>query len=245
MNREKHAAIFTRMLAIREIANARQIRKLFIAEGNAIYEEFLKNGESAVDKIITADEGNLFKLLGGIYKEATHSFADYTLEQLGEKPLQKKGFHFSNFLDITTSFIHTEGLKRSKTIANTTRTIVTRVVKQGQSDGLGQEAIAKNIRDKYQSMSAWRSATIARTETHNAATFGSQAIAEQSDTELIREWVAVDDSRTREWHADANGQQQAMDEPFDVDGEEIDRPGEGSPENSINCRCSLIYIPRY
>lgn len=245
MNRDKHAAIFTRMLAIREVAAARKIKKLFIAQGNSIYKDFLKSGEHVIDKIIDADEIKWNKLLAAFYRESIHGFADYTLEQLGEKPLKQKGFHLNNFLDITTSFIHREALARSKTISHTGRKIITRVLKQGQEDGLGQEEIAKNIREKYSSMSVWRSATIARTEIHNAATFGSQTIAEQSDTELIREWVAVDDERTREWHADVNGDQRAMDEPFDVDGEQIDRPGEGSPENSINCRCSLIYIPKY
>lgn len=244
MNRERHAAIFTRMMAIREVAAARKIKKLFISQGNEIYREFLKSGESAIEKLIVSDEGKWHKLLAAFYTEATRSFADYTLEQIGEKPLAKKGIHLNNFLDITTSFIHREALVRSKTISNTTKKIITKVLTEGQEDGLGQEKIAKNIRDKYSSMSQWRSATIARTEIHNAATFGSQAIAEQSDTELIREWVAVDDERTREAHADADGQQQDMDSPFDVDGEFVDRPGEGSPENSINCRCSLIYIPK-
>lgn len=245
MLREKHAAIFVRMMAIREIAAARKLNRWFKSQGDLIYKEFLKSGEHVIDKVIDADEGSLNKLLAGFYFEASRSFADYTLEQIGEKPLGKKGIHLNNFLDITTSFIRRECLVRSKIISNTSRKIITRVLANANDQGLGQEPTAKLIREKYKTMSKWRSATIARTEIHNAATFGSQTIAEQSDTELTREWVAVDDSRTREWHADANGQQRSLDDPFDVDGEEVDRPGEGSPENSINCRCSLLYIPKF
>lgn len=50
------------------------------------------------------------------------------------------------------------------------------------------------------------------------------------------------DTRTREAHFAADGQVVALDQPFVVDGEELDYPGDpnGSGDNVINCRCSFV-----
>jgi len=60
---------------------------------------------------------------------------------------------------------------------------------------------------------------------------------------LTKTWVAVMDEVTREGHAEADGQTVGIEEMFDIDGEELDFPGDdaGSPENVINCRCSTVY----
>jgi len=56
---------------------------------------------------------------------------------------------------------------------------------------------------------------------------------------VYREWRAQADSRVRDAHADAHGQEKILGKPFIVDGEELMYPGDpgGSPENIINCRC--------
>lgn len=52
-------------------------------------------------------------------------------------------------------------------------------------------------------------------------------------------WNSMNDDRTREAHADADGQEQPVGTPFDVMGEQLMYPGDpdGSDENTINCRC--------
>jgi len=54
-------------------------------------------------------------------------------------------------------------------------------------------------------------------------------------------WVATNDNRTREEHAEADGQEVPYDEPFDVGGEELMYPADpnGSDWNIINCRCTM------
>lgn len=60
---------------------------------------------------------------------------------------------------------------------------------------------------------------------------------------MSKRWEAVMDDKTRDAHAEADGQEVGLLEPFNVDGEELLYPGdpEGSPENIINCRCSVNY----
>jgi Phage Mu protein F like protein len=59
---------------------------------------------------------------------------------------------------------------------------------------------------------------------------------------LLKEWVAVEDNRTRPAHTEADGQTVGSDEPFTVDDEAMMYPGDpaGSSGNTANCRCVLL-----
>jgi SPP1 gp7 family putative phage head morphogenesis protein len=241
MDRQRHAAIYIRLMATKEIGMAKRNKKLLVSQGKKISDGFAKGGEHALEVVLNETEILWRRNLIAQYDETIKQFSAYTLEQINE---QRKKFNENIFSRLVSHFIHSQALVHAKQINHTTRKIIKRVIQHGQDEGLGNEEIARNIKKKVSDLSDFRARTIARTETHNAATYASQTAAENSEQELIREWVAVEDKRTREEHADANGQMKEMDQPFDVGGEQIDRPGEGSPENSINCRCSLIYIPK-
>lgn len=60
---------------------------------------------------------------------------------------------------------------------------------------------------------------------------------------LYKEWVATNDSRTRPAHRMASGQIVPRTQPFVVDGEMMNYPGDpnGSAGNVINCRCTVRY----
>jgi SPP1 gp7 family putative phage head morphogenesis protein len=91
-----------------------------------------------------------------------------------------------------------------------------------------------------------RATTIARTEVVSASNRAGHEAAgalQDSGTQLEKVWLATEDARTRDDHADADGQTVGYDEPFVVGGEECDYPGDPSlsPEQSVNCRCTCIY----
>ena len=55
-------------------------------------------------------------------------------------------------------------------------------------------------------------------------------------------WIATEDNRTREWHADMDGQEVDNDEMFiDGNGNELEYPGDpnAEPETVYNCRCTM------
>lgn len=58
-------------------------------------------------------------------------------------------------------------------------------------------------------------------------------------------WVAILDRKTRISHALADGQERNINEPFDVMGQKLKRPGDTSlgatAANVMECRCSVIY----
>ncbi len=131
-------------------------------------------------------------------------------------------------------------------ISNTTKAKVERVVRQSAKEGLSEQDTAKLMREKIGgSMGAARARTIARTETHSASQDAAFEVVQASGIEATKEWVAVEDDRTREDHAAANGQEVAMHERFEIGDDELLYPGDpsGMPEEIINCRCVCVYNP--
>lgn len=88
---------------------------------------------------------------------------------------------------------------------------------------------------------ATRAARTAVTGAENAGRTESYKRAEQLGINLIREWVATGDARTRDSHAAASGQQRSANEAFDIGGEKLMYPADphGSPAETYNCRCTL------
>lgn len=83
-------------------------------------------------------------------------------------------------------------------------------------------------------LAAPRAEVIARTETALAMNTGSIDQMRQIDVPMTKEWIAVGDARTRQTHADADGQKVGINDPFDVGGSPEDTPGE-----EPNCRCTM------
>lgn len=236
--RNRHVALFIRMLAIKEFALAKRGKKLLSAQIQAAARSYESSGLNGALAALQAGQSKWAKLFYSAKHDTFIDFSNYQFQQLAS--LRK-----TSFTERTSRYLRREALLKADAINFSTIRIIKRVIIKGNQAGLGQEGIAKLIYDKVGSSSLIdsRVRTIARTETHNAATYAMQEAAEETELKLVREWVSVSDDRTREAHADADGQQVGMDEPFIIDGEEIDIPGEGSPENSINCRCSIIYTP--
>lgn len=61
--------------------------------------------------------------------------------------------------------------------------------------------------------------------------------------EVERTWNALNDARTRQTHADADGQTAAPGETFTVGADQLNFPcdPDGSPEEVCNCRCFLTW----
>ena len=101
---------------------------------------------------------------------------------------------------------------------------------------------------------AGRARTIARTEVIAANNAGARGAA-RATADLLgvhpgavaRVWLATGDGRTRETHAEADGQVViGLDSAYTVGGADLDGPGDpyGPAEEVINCRCTeLFYYP--
>lgn len=171
---------------------------------------------------------------------------------------KEEGGFAAFFRRLALQWINLEPIRRRITsVTETTRNQITAMVAKGQEEGLGVDAIAKSISERAPIIGRTRGALIARTETHGAANYAAQETAKTTGLDLVKEWVSVEDGRTRSIarddhfdHVAMDGQQREMDEPFDMPwigggGEplKIMYPGEaGKPGGAvINCRCAVVH----
>ena len=115
----------------------------------------------------------------------------------------------------------------------------------GMEQGLSISKIQANVQG-VMNADLVRATTIARTETLSAYNAGAVAGVKAlgADGPSCKEWLATGGPRTRESHADADGQVVPLNEFFIVGGWELDQPGDptGPPDEVINCRCTVLFV---
>ena len=116
-------------------------------------------------------------------------------------------------------------------------------VLQGILQGDPMDKIASRL-SKVTGMNETAAIRNARTMVTGAENKGRQDSykrAEEDGIVMKREWIATNDSRTRHWHAELDGVEVDIDEPWVNEFGEIMFPGDPSadPANTYNCRCSM------
>lgn len=120
-------------------------------------------------------------------------------------------------------------------------------ISQGIIQGKGYAHIAREAKTKFEKGFSGAK-RIMWTESHRAMSAGrvdafdqAENAAQKLNIETDRMWVATLDKRTRDTHADADGQLADKNGLFNVGGEKLRGPGLGVlPENNIHCRCTTI-----
>lgn len=114
---------------------------------------------------------------------------------------------------------------------------------QGILQGESMDKIAKRIMNvqEMNKTQAIRSARTIVTGAENKGRQDSYKRAEKDGIVMKREWIATNDSRTRHWHAELDGVEVDIDEPWENEFGKIMFPGDPSadPANTYNCRCSM------
>jgi len=118
-----------------------------------------------------------------------------------------------------------------------------------RSDGSLTPAQIDKMTESYRrSYIAYRAETIARTESarnvHAGLDESFRQAVERGEVEadsLVREWIAGPRTRhAREQHQDMDGSTVPFGQPFVApDGTRLMYPGDGPPEHSANCRCTV------
>lgn len=128
-------------------------------------------------------------------------------------------------------------------VTEETQAEIASLLKKAVETGLAIAAIGEGLAALYDGFKGYRAERIARTETMKAFNYGTSE-RYRADGVKKRGWLATLDDRTRDEHASAHGTELPIDQPFTVGGEELMYPGDpnGSPENIINCRCTVYPV---
>lgn len=124
---------------------------------------------------------------------------------------------------------------------------ITQGIIQGESISKIAERIGRDTASMNQSAMT-RYARTAMTGAQNAGRMEMLHEAKGMGINVKKKWLATLDSRTRDAHADLDGQEAEVDEPFQSQLGPIMYPGDpkANPANVWNCRCTLVYVyPEY
>lgn len=258
-SREREAEVQSRMLDVLEARFKRRISAAIDDEASEITGGYRELG------YVSPPSDEAFRRFRDVYMDLAVASARTFGRRMTTQAkalgldLEVKESSFSGFFrQLALSWVNQEPIRRRiQSVTETTREQIVRQVSRGQREGLGVEQIARLIMEGQPQTSRQRAAVIARTETHGAANFAMNETAKQTGLELEKEWVAVEDIRTRRIgtgdkfdHAAMDGQKRPMDEPFDmpwIGGAggplKIMYPGQaGLPSGAvINCRCSAVH----
>ena len=211
---------------------------VFKRTGKSASAEYMRSGD--INQSLVPLENDLRKVFETSYRAVIEKFADrvYT---------NRKADRFSQLV-FDYTFMNA-GAKITG-IAETTGKLINKAILDGEKEGLGASKIGKLIQERTSgSIGRSRAVTIARTETHAAASFATDTATRELALPAQRKrWVSVSDARTRTGHSAANGQEVGIDEKFLVPYKgatvEMSYPhdGSGGAGNNINCRCLAIYF---
>lgn len=124
--------------------------------------------------------------------------------------------------------------------------LVNQEISRGIASALSYIDVARNVQKKFQ-IGINNAQRIARTEGHRVQTtaaFHAQHHAVDYGCDILKQWDATLDARTRDSHREVDGELREIDEDFS-NGLRYPGDPEGRPEEVINCRCALLSRPRW
>lgn len=116
-------------------------------------------------------------------------------------------------------------------------------ITRGIASGLLYDDITRNIA-LAGGITAKRAKTITRTEAgrvQEQATFDAANKALAAGADVVKQWSAIRDGKTRDTHRMLDGQVREVNEPFTVGGHKAMHPhGFGIAAEDCNCRCTML-----
>jgi SPP1 gp7 family putative phage head morphogenesis protein len=195
-------------------------------------------------RVIERREANWHAFIDQIFVEVGLDFASRWRSMLSRKADGDE--QIDQWRDSVRDYLRSGvGTTKVTRISATTRAAIRHALTEGVAAGESIPQLAKRLRTVYEDFTRERAVMIARTEVIAASNLGSQAAARISGVVSEKFWIATADNRTREWHADADGQSRPLNEPYSVHGESLMFPGDSSlgasASNLVRCRCAEGY----
>jgi len=215
------------------------LNKYFKEFANKIEIAYQTRSQIMLDMELRKQADKLKLILTTLYRSVAYAFKDYALGRFFSKDFD------DDFENQLAEFIALNTGIWVADIDETTRKRLAKVIDNSYNEGLSVEATGVALRNTVIGMGVYRANLISRTEVHRVAGFANEAVAENMNIDgTVKEWVAIQDARTRLSHSIAAGQRVPLESDFVVGGERLKYPGDpkGSAGNTINCRCASIYI---
>lgn len=254
--REQYAANFARTNRKFQATHFPKVKKQLNKVVSSLIEKIKRIGiRSTIPKLRTQLwSDDLYKPIEAIYKQVGVYHANQAYKQIrreaGQKGLGRDEQWIAFIIDeLEKTLLQFAVVKTSETLRNHLLLVLQQAVIKEQS----VDEVVKILQDS--GFTAMQAERIVRTEVGRAANTGVKAAAESFNYEMVKEWIAHRDSRTRGFkpqqpkdHYHMDGQVVDFYDNF-VDprsGEQIEYPMApgGSAAMVINCRCSYVVVPK-
>jgi uncharacterized protein with gpF-like domain len=194
------------------------------------------NAIRAQDYVTARGEKALYIEYHRIHRDQFNAVSDQVAKAAG----------VSDFLAEQTRYLLAQASRKITQISETLRQHITDLMLAGVAEGKSNNQIAREILQRAPEIGKSRAATIARTEAHNSALDAIDATVKYKALVVKRKtWWTAQDARVRQSHVDVHGETVDFDQPFDVGGVPMMRPGDQSlgagAEEVVNCRCAVLY----
>lgn len=206
-------------------------------------------GESMTNSLMYVSQVPINKVVRACKYDGATIYAAKVAAYLPKLPKKTKsrptmGFN-QRMIDLVDLWFDSEILSTSEGITKTTREEIQRVFKEANLKGEGITWISEQLDE----LNYNRAKLIARTETVTAANQGGFLAALDTGLMMNKEWLAVNDNRTRLDHVQINGRQVGVTDYFLVGDSTMLYPGDRTQHNGLdtpakevcNCRCTCLY----
>jgi SPP1 gp7 family putative phage head morphogenesis protein len=217
--------------------------KFYVPKIQKALQDQIKHTVAAVKaRGVTSAQGNihgdiLHAEIGKIIQDLYHKAAQLAIRKY--KPNLKAGFGVNqDFIDEVMSYFQKFLLEKVVLpISRTTIEQINRILDEAVKEGWGVDRTVSELEDP--SLTLYRARMIVRTETVRATNFTQIAAADEEEYEMEKQWIAIEDNRTRKSHSHAgvDGERTAIDEPYS-NGLMFPGDPQGSAKETINCRCT-------
>ena len=206
-------------------------------------QEALKGQVEAILERLHTQE---FETVGEYLKESyTDGFVAviYSLHQQG-LPLTMPIAQDQVVKALLTNSAISEGLYKSLGVdTKHLRKVIASEISRGIAAGMAYSEIIRNVANQA-GVAKKRARTIVLTESHRIREEASQDArveAKKQGCNIVKQWDATLDHKTRDSHRRLDGQIREVDEPFEIDGKTAMYPGGfGRAEEDCNCRCVAL-----
>lgn len=189
----------------------------------------------AINAAISKQSVEWKKTLSAVYLALIEDFGGQVEKSMPSLSERK----FDPFSAYVKKWVSENAAAKVKTILDTQKEEMARLIQQGVDDNLTNAQISKSIRQFYTERASFFAQRVARTETAAAAGFGQHSAARDNGFGK-KIWLSSRDARTRDSHLSIDGEERDMNERY---SNGLMYPGDpsGDPAETIQCRCVEIY----
>ena len=253
LDKQKWQTDFERQLDIAEKPQLSKVRRFYKSEYNKGINSFIAEGQTNFQLLFA--ESDFLKIYRDLYSDIGLRFAKWYAKNF-DKYLTK-GVSPNEFVDqwqnSFASLGSAVGAQRVTLVSGTAKKtlidLTQKLLRDPEFMVLGTIEKGRILKSQFNKYSAYQSRRLVQTEATNAANFATMESATTifPGAQMMKEWIASFDDRTRSTHAEAGASDPIpYNDAFMVGGSLLMYPGDpsGPAAEVVNCRCSVAPFPK-